>query len=341
MTTLENKEEAVADAMVTALAHPSPATTAENAGNVTAFNGTTLSACTRMLGELMQHSVAYPFAVPVDTTIVTDYRDYIQHPMDLGTITNRLHSGGYTNLEEFESDVAMVWKNACVYNPPDNEVHQWALVLQDEFVNNMQKIRSVRDVRRIRSESRVGDSRKSSRSSRASEASGMSREMIRMRDKLSEMQKTIEQNDKLLRNHKLYVQTSVAQQPPQQPKPKQKQPRTDEMPFEQKRELAVAINGFTSAKLQKVVAIIRKRIPSFGEGDDELELDINSLDNSTLWELQTFVSSQKRRPPKSKFFLQALPSEPAAVPLSTAPEGITFRTNEQTNDADDSPSDSE
>lgn len=249
----------------------------------TTLNKTTLSACKRMLDELMQNDIAHPFNTPVDMDVVTDYADFIQHPMDLGTVSATLHSRGYTYLEDFERDVTTVWKNACRYNPPDNDVHKWALILQCDFVRGMQDIRRLRD--RSKKRARCGE-----------KGSGCS-EMAEMRKRLSKMQKTIQQNELLLRSQKLSVVGGAKKKTAVK---KLVAARTDEMPFEQKCQLSAAINRLSSTKLQKVVTILRKRGPSFGEGDGEIEIDINSLDNATLWDLEAFVRSQKRLLPRKR-----------------------------------------
>ena len=258
-----------------------------------------------MLDGLMQNAIAYPFITPVDMDIVTDYADFIQHPMDLGTVNAALHSGGYLHLEDVERDVTIVWENACRYNPPDNDVHKWALLLQREFVVEMRNIRRLRDRSKKRARCAEGGS---SCSGRANSASG---ELAEMRRKLSEMQKTFQQNELLLRSEQLPVKKGAKKQTAAK---KLVAARTDEMPFEQKCQLSAAINRLSSTKLQNVVTILRKRLPSFGEGDGEMEIDINSLDNATLWELEAFVRSSKKSQLKKKPSPEPLEQLPPRLP---------------------------
>lgn len=53
-----------------------------------------------------------------------DYHDVIQHPMDLGTIKNRLTEvpAVYYNAAEVLKDVQQVWSNCRNYNDDDDPI---------------------------------------------------------------------------------------------------------------------------------------------------------------------------------------------------------------------------
>lgn len=79
------------------------------------------------------------------------------------------------------------------------------------------------------------------------------------------------------------------------------QDETAEMTFEQKAQLGGGINRLSSNNLAEVVKLIRENMPTLGAGQEEIEIDINALDNRTLWKLQNFVQTcqaVKKRPPK-------------------------------------------
>lgn len=46
--------------------------------------------------------------------------------------------------------------------------------------------------------------------------------------------------------------------------------------------------------LDVVVQIIKKRNSSLSQHDDEIEVDIDSVDAETLWELDRFVTNYKK-----------------------------------------------
>ena len=95
-----------------------------------------------------------------------------------------------------------------------------------------------------------------------------------------------------------------------------------EMPFDTKRTLATALNCLNSTKLGKVVSIVRKAQPGFGKGCEDAELDINSLDNCTLWRLHAFMESNKPKPKPKKKLANNLQHSDTTMP--TTPVGIQF-----------------
>lgn len=58
--------------------------------------------------------------------------------------------------------------------------------------------------------------------------------------------------------------------------------------FDEKKALSVAINKLDQNNLTRVVEIIQNRMP-LGSSDEEIELDIDSMDNLTLRDLQRFI----------------------------------------------------
>lgn len=62
-----------------------------------------------------------------------DYYDKIKRPMDLKKVKEKLESGQYPNVERFKDDMNQIWKNAMVYNAPDNPVHIIAHELKSVF----------------------------------------------------------------------------------------------------------------------------------------------------------------------------------------------------------------
>ncbi|KAL0800710.1 hypothetical protein Bca101_055885 [Brassica carinata] len=63
--------------------------------------------------------------------------------------------------------------------------------------------------------------------------------------------------------------------------------------FEEKQRLSEDLQDLPFDKLEAVVKIIKKRNPELAQQDDEIELDIDSLDLQTLWELYRFVNEYK------------------------------------------------
>mmetsp|Transcript_3150 Transcript_3150/g.3499 ORF Transcript_3150/g.3499 Transcript_3150/m.3499 type:complete len:170 (+) Transcript_3150:20-529(+) len=80
--------------------------------------------CLRVVKALMKHKYGWPFNKPVDPAAlaIPDYFDVIKHPMDLGTIKGRLDENKYQTVEEFHSDVMLVWSNALTFNQAGSHI---------------------------------------------------------------------------------------------------------------------------------------------------------------------------------------------------------------------------
>jgi hypothetical protein len=93
------------------------------------------------------------------------------------------------------------------------------------------------------------------------------------------------------------VRPSLAHGGKQRPEFVQKRPMT----FEEKRELSINLEKLPGDKLERIVQIIKKRNPDVGQNEDEIEVDIDSFDNETLWELDRFITNcMKSRGKKAK-----------------------------------------
>lgn len=78
---------------------------------------------------------AWPFYKPVDAEMLGlhDYHDIIKHPMDLGTIKEKLDNREYHTAKEFTDDVRLIFLNCYKYNPADHDVVAMARKLQNIF----------------------------------------------------------------------------------------------------------------------------------------------------------------------------------------------------------------
>ncbi|TVU48820.1 hypothetical protein EJB05_00098 [Eragrostis curvula] len=74
-----------------------------------------------ILEKILDHlrgstSISYLFLKPVTRKEAPDYLDYIERPMDLGTIRDKVRNMEYKNREQFRHDVAQIQLNAHIYN---------------------------------------------------------------------------------------------------------------------------------------------------------------------------------------------------------------------------------
>ncbi len=101
--------------------------------------------CSAALEALKHRDNKQWFQVPVDPIKhgCPTYFDIIKHPMDLGTITEKLNTGKYLLLDEFSTDVRTVWDNAIKFNPPEHLVHKEAVELLSVFEKRLARIISM------------------------------------------------------------------------------------------------------------------------------------------------------------------------------------------------------
>ena len=98
--------------------------------------------CSAALEALKHRDNKQWFQVPVDPIKhgCPTYFDIIKQPMDLGTITEKLNTGKYLQLDEFSADVRLVWDNAIKFNPPEHLVHKEAVELLGVFEKRLARI---------------------------------------------------------------------------------------------------------------------------------------------------------------------------------------------------------
>ncbi|CAO2038969.1 unnamed protein product [Urochloa humidicola] len=72
------------------------------------------------------------------------------------------------------------------------------------------------------------------------------------------------------------------------------------MTMDEKRKLSENLQNLPPEKLDAVVQLIKNKNLSVRQHDDEIEVEIDSMDAETLWELDRFVSNYKKNLSKQK-----------------------------------------
>ena len=92
--------------------------------------------CRAILQLLKKQPEAFFFLRPVDPVAdgAPTYLDEIKHPMDLGTVENKLGSGVYTTMAQFEDDVILIFDNCRAFNHPGSVPVQHAEALERLFM---------------------------------------------------------------------------------------------------------------------------------------------------------------------------------------------------------------
>ena len=84
------------------------------------MKGSDKKKCQKILNKLVSDGHAKVFLAPVDPIAlgIPQYFEIIKHPMDLGTINNKLENNLYTNPDDFKNDIALMLTNCFTFNRP-------------------------------------------------------------------------------------------------------------------------------------------------------------------------------------------------------------------------------
>ncbi|KIX05307.1 uncharacterized protein Z518_06179 [Rhinocladiella mackenziei CBS 650.93] len=96
----------------------------------------------RVISNLKKSNASAAFRLPVDYVAlnIPSYPDVIKHPMDLGTIDQRLKQNKYTSLAAFVSDFQLIVNNCFTFNGPDHAVSQAAKKMKSSFDGQMKNL---------------------------------------------------------------------------------------------------------------------------------------------------------------------------------------------------------
>lgn len=243
--------------------------------------------CSSLLQKLMKHKHGWVFNTPVDVKGLGlhDYYSIIKHPMDLGTVKSRLSKNLYGTPAEFAGDVRLTFRNAMTYNPKGQDVHFMAEQLSQVFEERWPAVEAEYSYLSHPPPPTIITTKKAPP---------------------VDMRRTLERSDSTA--HPMVVDLKPKQvnytphvgRPPALKKPKAKDPNKRDMTFEEKQRLSHNLQNLPSEKLDIIVQIIKKRNFSLSQHDDEIEVDIDSVDTETLWELDRFVTNYKKTLSKNK-----------------------------------------
>lgn len=265
------------------------------------YSSQLFKSCGNVLEKLMKHKFGWVFNVPVDVKGLglLDYNAIIKHPMDLGTVKTRLNKTYYKSPMEFAEDVRLTFHNAMLYNPKGQDVHamaeqllkifeeRWAAIEKEYNLNRTDEIDDA-DLPRPTSRKVKAPARKPVLPTPSS-SSPPSASAMRTLDRAESVTKPVDPN--------LVAESfdhGVSK------KPKAKDPDKRDMSYEEKQRLSTSLQNLPSEKLDNVVQIIKKRTPGLSQQEDEIEVDIASLEPETLWELDRFVTNYKKSLSKNK-----------------------------------------
>jgi bromodomain-containing factor 1 len=101
--------------------------------------------CVAIVKQLKKHRDAWPFLNPVDPVAlnIPDYPTIIKRPMDLSQVERRLTAKEYQHVNDFISDVRLIFDNCYLYNGRDAPISILAQNLEEVFNNQLRKMPSL------------------------------------------------------------------------------------------------------------------------------------------------------------------------------------------------------
>ncbi|CAN6983053.1 unnamed protein product [Brassica oleracea var. botrytis] len=292
-----------------------------------------LNTCGQMLVKLMKHKWAWVFNTPVDVVGLGlhDYHLIVKKPMDLGTVKLNLEKGFYVSPLDFATDVRLTFRNAMAYNPKGQDVYFMAEKLLDQFdvVFNPAFKKFEAQLVKVK-QKHWSQSPVEANVRRGTEQISIAKKL----DSVKPLQPTLSPPQ--------VVEPARERTPPpppqveappdvsevtkgrngKLPKPKAKDPNKRLMTMEEKSKLGMYLQDLPPEKLGQLVQILRKRNGHLAQDGDEIELDIEAVDNETLWELDRFVTNYKKMASKIKRqgFIHNVSTPPAARHMASDAE---------------------
>lgn len=245
-----------------------------------------LNKCRTLLKKSMGHKFAGPFLQPVDWMAlgIPHYPTVVNNPMDLGTILSKLNSGQYQTMEEFKTDVDLVWSNATKFNPPGHDVYVMAETLKKDFDAGYEKLLTTINTPKVKKTPAPKSAKKGK--AKTSPVAGVSSEAPKSSKKTKAPPKP------KLDDYDDYEPSSYSTPAPALRR--QVSSAADEIPlsFTDKQQLKADIARLPADRLSHVMDIIQELNPeAFQAEGEDVELDIDLLTPLCARRLQRYVKS--------------------------------------------------
>ncbi|CAR22909.1 chromatin-binding protein BDF1 [Lachancea thermotolerans CBS 6340] len=259
----------------------------------------------QVVKELMSKkysSFNYPFLEPVDPVALNcpTYFDYVKEPMDLGTVSRKLNNWEYENADQVEVDIRLVFKNCYAFNPDGTIVNMMGHRLEDVFNTRWVDRPVVPDEESDEEEEDAESDYSSDENLRAGadddiDESSITNPAIQYLEQQLERMKVELQQLKTQELERIRKERRLARGSRKRRTGRKKSRSTDAaasgkrkksklkavVTYDMKKIISERINDLPPSKLEKAVDLIRKSMPDIGK-DDEVELDIDMLDNTTI-----------------------------------------------------------
>jgi len=186
--------------------------------------------------------------------------------MDLGSIRDRMElndGSGYSNVREIYEDVRLVFRNAMTYNKPGTEVYMMAKALLEKFE---EKWRSILEPKLIELEAKREEQGSIDIGGQDSEIALQKYSDV-VFEKLNNIEQQLED----------FLGAATSNSRP--------------LSVTEKKELVNRIQHLPSTGLNRIVEIIAQRNHSYNVSAEEIRVDLDNEDPSTLWRLYIYLQT--------------------------------------------------
>ncbi|CAH7676027.1 Bromodomain-containing protein, partial [Phakopsora pachyrhizi] len=274
-----------------------------------------LKFCKEVLRELnkkIYEKSVWPFYEPVDIVKlnIPDYPKIIKKPMDLSTMKQKLDGGEYSSAEAFADDFRLMLNNCFAFNPAGHPINSCGRQLESLFEAKwaerppelievpvsqpepsppqseaIEDIEGSNGANSNKARTAAGARRKST-----GQVSGAAKRQLQPHEQLIERQNEHRQQinqQKMMAASLDGSSTTVTLQ-------KAKAASVDDyfvkIDYEQKKDLATQIQNAVEPMQSDAINLIRNSRPDLVSADgEEIELDIDALDDRTLYQLYQLV----------------------------------------------------
>ncbi|CAO3686201.1 unnamed protein product [Rhizopus stolonifer] len=261
--------------------------------------------CLQTVKELKKQKyrhMSFPFLYPVDHVVlnIPDYPTIVKNPMDLSTIEQKLNKNEYKSPDEFAADVNLMFDNCYLYNPPQLPIHGMAKQFQALFKEKWDQRPVTEEVTTIKK--RRASKQQPARQDKDDKIAELERHIATISQEIESIKSS---SSKKTVPKKRPAPRAIKKEPSQKRKrmTKYREMSSDEeeeitFTFEQKRQLSESINRLTGDMLTNVVQIIQSSMPNLDSGEEEIELDIDSLGTNTLIRLHNYIHNENNVKPE-------------------------------------------
>ncbi|KAL1199860.1 Transcription factor GTE6 [Cardamine amara subsp. amara] len=217
--------------------------------------------------QITQHKCAWPFMHPVNVEGLGlhDYYEIIDKPMDFSTIKNQMEAKdgtGYKHVMQIYADMRLVFENAMNYNEETSNVYSMAEKLLEKFEEKWaQFLPKVQEEEKIREEEEK----------QAATEALLAKEASHIKTTRELGNEICHVNDELEKLRHIVVE------------------RCRKITTEEKRNIGLALLKLSPDDLQKVLSIVAQADPNFQPRAEEVNIEMDVLDEPTLWRLKFFV----------------------------------------------------